>query len=526
MRNFHLPGRSPTVSRSAMVATSSSLAGIEAVDILRSGGNAVDAAITAAAVLNITEPHMTGIGGDCFALVYTKEGKVIGINGSGRASFNANKQWLAEQHLTEIAFDSIHAVTVPGAIDAWATLLETYGTISFADALAPAISHARKGVPTSQRTASDWQGEVLRLSQDHGSYKHLLLNGRAPRMGQVMHFPALADSLEKIANQGPNAFYQGELADDMIKTLQSKGSLLDHKDFAATRADWCEPISTRFAGRDIFELPPNGQGITALLSLNILKHFDIASYKPNSAQRWHLEIEAMKQATILQHRYIGDPDFMELAPEDFLSAELAKNLAKAIDPQVANNHPSANIVKSGSDTVYLSVIDKDGLAISFINSIYQSFGAVVTTEKSGICLQNRGACFVTDPDHPNCIGPGKRPRHTIIPSLLFKNGRLDGVFGVMGGAYQPMGHQSVMINRFIYNIDPQAALDFPRLFHNNGLIGVEQAIPSATLIGLSEMGHKLEKLPGPLGAGQYIHYSKDHLIAGSDHRKDGFAAGF
>ncbi len=526
MRNFHFPGRSPTVARNAMVATSSALASTEALTVLRSGGNAVDAAITAAGVLTVTEPHMTGIGGDCFVLLSTPDGKVVGLNGSGRASAHATPSWLKNQNISEISPDSVHAVTVPGAIDAWAALLDTYGTMSLADTLGPAISHARNGVPTSQRTASDWHNKVPRLSRNKGSARHLLLNGQAPRMGQVMHFPALASSLEKIASDGPEAFYKGELADDMIKTLQDHGSLLDHQDFTATRASWCEPIKTRFAGHDVFELPPNGQGMTALVSLNILKQFDLASLKPDSPQRWHLEIEAMKQATILQHRFIADPDFMEFKPDDFLNDQLTKKLADAIDPILTNNDPAANTATPGTDTVYFCIVDQKGMAVSFINSIYKSFGSSITTEKSGICLQNRGACFVTEPGHPNCIGPSKRPRHTIIPALIQKNHQLAAVFGVMGGAYQPMGHQSVMVNRYIYNMDPQAALDFPRLFHQDGIVGAEQAIPAATVISLSEMGHKLERVHDPLGGGQFIQVRQENLIAGSDHRKDGFAAGF
>ena len=527
MRNFHFPGRSPAVSRNAMVATSSSLASMEAIRVLQAGGNAIDAAITAAAVMSITEPQMTGIGGDCFALLSLADGKIVGLNGSGRASANATQEWLKQQQLNGIDNDSIHAITVPGAIDAWATLLETYGTLSLADALSPAISYARDGVATSQRTASDWGSEVSRLSHDKGSAKHLLLNGRSPKFGEVMAFPALADSLEKIAKHGPDVFYRGELADDMLKCLKNHGSILDATDFANTKATWCNPLKTGFAGRNIFELPPNGQGITALVSLNILKQFDLENLKPDNPQRWHLEIEAMKQATILQHRHIADAEYMQMSPSDLLSDDLAKRLASVIDPGMANNDPDANKLKPGTDTVYLCIVDKSGMAVSFINSIYNSFGSGITTQDSGICLQNRGACFVTDPGHPNCIGPSKRPRHTIIPALVQKNNQTEAVFGVMGGAYQPMGHQSVLVNRYIFNMNPQAALDYPRMFHQNGIVGVEEGISAPIAIGLAEMGHRLEKLPNPLGGGQFIHLDRaqNTLVAGSDHRKDGIAVG-
>ena len=528
MRNFHLPGRSPVVAQNAMVATSSALASVEALKVLQSGGNAIDAAIVASGVLCITEPHMTGIGGDCFALISLSDGKIVGLNGSGRASANATSRWLNTQNLDEIHADSIHAVTVPGAVDAWATLLEAYGTYSLAKALEPAIAHAHSGVPTGQRTAFDWRGEVARLSANKASAKHFILNGRAPRFGEIMTFPALARSLETIATQGPDAFYRGELTDVMIKTLSDKDSLLDHKDFAATKASWCEPLSTQFAGRKIFELPPNGQGITALISLNILQNFDLAELNHDDPIRWHLEIEAMKQATILQHRHIADPDFMDMTPQELLSKDLAKQLAASIDLNSANNTPEASMTKSGTDTVYLCIIDQNGMAVSFINSIYASFGSAITTLESGIMFQNRGACFVTDPKHPNCIAPSKRPRHTIIPALVQKNDQLEAVFGVMGGSYQPMGHQSVLVNRHLFNMDSQSALDMPRLFHQNGVVGIENGVDPLIAIGLQERGHKLENLPSPIGGGQYIHFDRaqNTLIGGSDHRKDGIAAGF
>ncbi|HFC04966.1 MAG TPA: gamma-glutamyltransferase, partial [Rhizobiales bacterium] len=388
MRDFHFPGRSPVISGNAMVATSGSLASVVAIDVLKNGGNAVDAAITAAAVLSITEPHMTGIGGDCFALISLADGRIIGLNGSGRASANADKSWLESENLPEIHPDSVHALTVPGAVDAWATLLDTYGTFTLAEALAPAIALARDGVPTGQRTAFDWHLQVSRLSGNSGSRQHFLLNGRAPRMGEVMSFPALATSLEKIASAGPEVFYRGELADDMVRTLKEHGSLLDHNDFAVTKASWCEPLKTGFAGRDIYELPPNGQGITTLISLNILKQFDLERHKPHSAQRWHFEIEAMKQATLLQHRHIADPKYMNMTAEELLSDELARQLAMSINPDAANNNPEAQHARPGSDTVYLCVVDHQGMAVSFINSIYQSFGSAITTSESGICLQN------------------------------------------------------------------------------------------------------------------------------------------
>jgi gamma-glutamyltranspeptidase/glutathione hydrolase len=527
MRNFELPGRSAAYATGGMAATSSPLATLAAVDVLRQGGNAADAAVTAAAVLCITEPHMTGIGGDCFALIGKADGSVAGLNASGRASRRADADWLKSAKLDAITADSVHSVTVPGAIDGWDRLLKRFGSMTLAEALEPAIVLAEEGVPVTPRVARDWIDEVAMLAADEGGSRHLLVNGKAPREGDIMRYPALARTLRLIAEEGRDAFYEGAIAKDIVQHLAKRGGLLTEEDFTATEASWVEPIGTEFAGAEILEIPPNGQGITALIALNILKRFDLAKYPPDSVERHHFQIEAMKLAWVLRNRHIADPDFADVPVKGMLSDRMADRLAGAIDPKRALVDPASLVPQPGSDTIYLTVVDKDRMAVSFINSIYHAFGSGIITPNTGIALQNRGSGFVTDPHHPNCIGPGKRPFHTIIPAMARKDGRVVLSFGVMGGAYQPMGHVTVAINRFVYGLDLQESLAFPRLFADQGAVAVEAGISAQVRAGLIARGHTLAEANEPLGGGQAIAIASSGVLeGGSDHRKDGFALGF
>ncbi|MGE0006356.1 MAG: gamma-glutamyltransferase family protein [Parvibaculaceae bacterium] len=528
MRNFQLPGRSIAYGVNGMAATSSPLATLAALDVMRNGGNAVDAAVTASAVLCITEPHMTGIGGDCFALIGKRDGTIEGINGSGRAARKADAAWLARARLAAIDPRSVHAVTVPGAVDAWAALLERHGTADLKEALKPAIRLAEEGVPTTPRVAFDWAEDVKDIAHEEGVKRHYLVNGRAPAAGEVMRYPALARTLRLIGEKGRDGFYAGEIADEIVTELAARGSLISRDDLAATRATWVEPIATSFAGVEVLEIPPNGSGLTALIALNILEQFDMARYGEGSPERHHLQIEALKLAWVLRNRHIADAAAMTLKPGALLGEKLGQELASRIDMNRAVTAPENVVPMPGSDTVYLTTADKDGTAVSFINSIYWSFGSGIVTPRSGIALQNRGANFVTEPGHPNCIGPGKRPLHTIIPAMVRRQGRIDLSFGVMGGAYQPMGHMAVMINRYIYGQDVQTALDFPRLFPQEGRVDVEAGIDATVRRGLAERGHVLADLIEPLGGGQAILFDRKHavLAGGSDFRKDGLALGY
>jgi len=528
MRNFQVPGRSVAYGAQGMAATSSPLATVSALDVLKNGGNAVDAAITASAVLCITEPHMTGIGGDCFALIGKSDGTIEGINGSGRASGQADADWLKASGLAAIDPKSVHAVTVPGAIDAWAALLERHGTMDLKEALQPAIRLAEGGVPTTPRVAVDWAQDVGDLGSDEGARQHYLIDGRAPAEGEVMRYPALARTLKLIAARGRDVFYAGEIADEIVAHLKARGGLLTLEDFAHTKASWVTPIGIDYAGAELLEIPPNGQGLTALIALNILKRFDMAKHEAGSVERYHLQIEALKLAWVLRNRHIADPEFMTIAPADLLTDKVGEDLAARVDQKRASSDPAALVKMPGSDTVYLTVADRNGMAVSFINSIYWSFGSSIVTPRSGIALQNRGANFVTTPGHPNCIGPNKRPLHTIIPAMVRRNGKVDMSYGVMGGSYQPMGHVGVMLNRYVYGQDVQTALDFPRLFSQQGLVEVEAGIGEAVRRGLTGLGHQIVEAVEPLGGGQAILFDRAHnvLAGGSDFRKDGLALGF
>jgi gamma-glutamyltranspeptidase/glutathione hydrolase len=521
----HWPGRPLAFAQKAMAATSSPAATLAALDVMKKGGNAVDAAVTASAVLCITEPHMTGIGGDCFAIIAWPDGRRVGLNGAGRSARAATAEWLRKSALRAIDPRSIHAVTVPGAIDAWDTLLKAYGSISLADALQPAIALAEQGVPTQPRVARDWAKLVEVLARDHGAGMHYLLSGRAPLAGEVMRYPALAKTLHIISSEGRDAFYEGAVANDMLATLQAKGSLLTREDFAATKASWVAPVSTQFHGAGIWEIPPSGQGLTVLIALNILKLFELARFEPDSPQRKHLEIEALKRAWALRNRHIADPGFAEVPVAELLSEKFAATLAASISPDRAAD---VTVNLPPSDTVYLAVVDENRLCCSFINSIYWSFGAGITTEKTGITLQNRGAGFSCDPTHPNVIAPGKRPLHTIIPALATKEGRNDMVFGVMGGNFQPMGHVNMVLNTYVYGLDPQAALDLPRLAPSDGVVECELGVSETVHRDLARRGHKIVETEELLGGGQIIRIDEKSglLSAGSDPRKDGFAAGF
>jgi gamma-glutamyltranspeptidase/glutathione hydrolase len=527
MRNFQSPGRSTVHALNGMAATSSPSASLAAVEVLRAGGNAVDAAVTAAGVLCVSEPHMTGIGGDCFAIIGRPDGAAIGLNASGRAAKAADGDWLKAARLNAIDPDSVHSVTVPGAVDGWSTLLSKFGTMTLAEALQPAIRLAEEGSPVTPRVALDWAQESERLKRNEGGRMHFLPQGRAPRAGEVMRYPALGKTLRAIAKQGREGFYNGEVAEDIVKYLASLGSLLTLEDFAETAAEFVEPLSSAFADHEVLELPPNGQGLTTLIALNILRHLDIGRHAAGSAERMHLEIEAMRLAWIYRNRHLADRASVDVSVEAMLSERTAQQLAALISIDKAMIDPEGLAPMPKSDTVYLAVVDSQRMAVSFINSIFYSFGSAIVTPRTGVTLQNRGACFVTDPRHPNCIGPRKRPLHTLMPGMIRHQRKISHSFGVMGGTYQPMGHLTVGVNRLVYGMDVQEALDFPRYFHEQGVVEIEEGVPGRTAERLQKKGHRVERVSEPLGGGQFIEI--DHrsgtLIGGSDPRKDGMAIG-
>ena len=524
-RDFQLPGRSPVISCEGMAATSHPLATLAAIDVLRAGGTAADAAVTAVAALCVIEPHMTGIGGDCFCLVSEPGKPVWGYNGSGRAGAKASDHALRAKGLTEIG-NSIHAVTVPGAIDAWEAILKAHGRFGLDRALAPAIKYAEGGFPVAARVAWDWQRYVEKLRADPGASKHYLFGGNAPKEGDVIRFPALAATLKTIAAKGARAFYEGEIADDITKTIAARDSFLTSEDFFRHRGEVVAPIATNYRGLDLLEIPPNAQGLTALVMLNILENFDLGSLDPLGAERFHLVLEAARLGYAVRDSHITEAAHMRTPVAGFLDKNFSKKLASLIDKKKRAKLPAAPV--PGNDTVYLTVVDRDKRAVSFINSLYSSFGVGICTEKSGIMLTNRGACFTLEPDHPNMFGPNKRPMHTIIPALAMRNGRCDMSFGVMGAHYQPMGHVQIVTNMVDYGMDVQQAIDAPRFFFEGEKTNVERGTPTATIEGLKARGHDVVIASVPWGGAQTIKIDWDRgvLIAGSEPRKDGCALGY
>jgi gamma-glutamyltranspeptidase / glutathione hydrolase len=526
MRDFQLPGRSPVIAAEGMAATSHPLASLAAVDTLRAGGNAADAAVAAVAVLCVVEPHMTGIGGDCFGIVSKPDAPLWGYNGSGRAAAATVADAFADHGPGYLAGNSVHAVTVPGAVEAWGAVLAAHGRFGLERALAPAIRLAEGGFPVAPRIAWDWGRELEKLRADPGGARHYLIDGAAPAAGDVVRLPALAATLKAIAASGPRAFYEGAVADDIVATVRARGSYLAAEDLSQHRGDVVEPISINYRGLDVYEIPPSGQGLTALVLLNILEKFDLAALDPNGPERFHIALEAARLAFAVRDRHIADPAHMRASVPALLDHGFALELANRIDRSCRTVPAGASL--PDSDTVYLTVVDRDRMAVSLINSLFSHFGVGLCTEKSGVMLHNRGACFVTDPAHPNCIGPGKRPMHTIIPGMAMRDGRCEMPFGVMGAHYQPMGHAQVITNVVDYGMDVQAAIDAPRAFFVDAASVVERGLPGATLAGLEDRGHLVVTAPLPWGGGQAIRIDWDRgvLIGGSDPRKDGCALGY
>lgn len=529
MRDFQLPGRSTAHGINGMAATSQPLATMTAINVLKAGGNAVDAAVAACAVLGVVEPQSTGIGGDCFVL-YAPKGRVppIAMNGSGRAPQGATVERLRELGLDEIEYQSPHAVTVPGAVDAWSQLLNDHGTKGFDEVLQSAIRFAENGYAISPRVAKDWAANAEKLSDCPTAKRIFMPGGKTPEVGGMHRQPELANSLKAIAKGGRDAFYAGTISEDIVSHLQGLGSVMTEQDFADYRAQYVEPIKADYRGHEIFECPPNGQGIIALIMLNILQGYDLAALDPNGAERLHLEAEVTRLAYRDRAALLADPDAVQVPSAHLLSPAYADDLRGLITPERA----MANLPIAGGtehrDTVYLTVVDSERNAVSFINSTFHAFGSGICAPKSGVMLQNRGSSFVLDSDHPNHIAPGKRPMHTIIPGMLAEGGRAIMPFGVMGGHYQATGHAHFLTNFIDYGMDPQEALDAPRAFHFENVLEVENSLSKATIAALKAKGHDVEPAKEPIGGGQAIHidWHRGTLTGGSDPRKDGCALGY
>ncbi len=523
MRDFHLPGRSVVHGTRAAVATSHGAAAVVAIDVLNRGGHAVDAAIAACATLCVVEPGMTGIGGDNFTIVATPEGEVAAYNGSGRAAGGTDAAALRARHRSTPRYDA-DAITVPGAVDAWFALHERFGRMEFESLLRPAIAHARDGYVVHERVAVDWAGSAAKLARDADAAAVMLPGGRAPRTGQVHAQPALARTLERIAREGRDGFYAGPVAEDMVAKLRALGGSHTLDDFAATEGEWVTPISTAYRGVELLECPPNGQGIVPLVMLNILQEMDVFGGDPLGPERIHAFLEAGKLAYGDRDALLADPRHSEVAVERLLSPDHAAAHRDRIDPGAAGPTPPLSMPAT-EDTVYVSVVDADGNAVSFINSIFENFGSGILAPGSGIMFHNRGFSFRLEEDHPNVIGPGKRPLHTIIPAMAMQGGRPLMPFGVMGGHYQPFGQAWMLSNMLDYGMDVQEAQDCARIFGYQGKVTAERGIPAATLSRLKTLGHDVSIPETPLGGSQGVRIDPETgvLSAGSDPRKDGCA---
>ena len=528
MRDIQLPGRSPAHSRRAMAATSHPLATLAALDMLRNGGNAVDAAITAAALLGVVEPHSTSIGGDCFALYAPQNGKVVAINGSGKAPESATVDWFQGRGITSIDYQSPHSVVVPGCVAAWQQLSDDYGNKSLGECLQPAIASARDGYVVHSVIADEWARNFDKLSADNNSREIFLPSGAAPSAGNVHAQPALARTLQMIGEKGADGFYRGKIAEQMVEFLSGKGGLHSIQDFSETKPDYVTPISTNYRGYEVMECPPNGQGIIALEILNILSGYDLKKLEPLGIDRLHLESEATRLAFRDRAAFLADPTQTHVPVEKLLSMDYADKLRSSISMEKAMSKLPAPGEPPHADTVYLTVVDEERNAISFINSIFNSFGSGLVDRETGVLFNNRGASFVIDPAHPNKIAPRKRPMHTIIPGLLRKDGRTVMPFGVMGGHYQPVGHAHFLTNFLDFDLDVQEALDAPRVFAFNNELSIERGIKNNVADGLRRLGHNVRAAETPIGGGQaiWIDWESGVLSGGSDPRKDGCALGY
>jgi gamma-glutamyltranspeptidase / glutathione hydrolase len=533
--------RSPIFGKRGMVSASQPLAVAAGLEVLSQGGNAADAAVASAAALNVTEPTSTGIGGDCFALYYEAPTKQISaLNGSGRAPASLNLDRLRKEGLWkspggELPPFHAYTITVPGAAAAWVDLIERHGRLDLKQVLAPAIRLAEAGFPVAPITAYFWQRGAERQLMEASGGQELILNGRAPQAGEIFRNPGLARTFQTLAEGGKAAFYQGEIAEAIARVVQDSGGCLTVNDLAAHTSTWDKPISVNYRGIRVWECPPNGQGLAALLALNILEGYQVFETGSLSAERLHLQIEAMRLAFADTRWYVTDPAFSPAPLEVLLSKEYAAERRSLIDLKQANPNQEHGRPVSSSDTVYLSVIDGEGNACSFINSNYMGFGTGIVPAGWGFSLQNRGHNFSLDPEHPNALAPGKRPYHTIIPALATResDGSLYACFGVMGGFMQPQGHMQVLSGLVDDGLDPQAVLDRPRFCIEDGTAGgkiaLETGIPQKVFDQLAQMGHALYPVSGHeraiFGRGQVILHDKETgvLQAGSDPRADGCA---
>jgi gamma-glutamyltranspeptidase/glutathione hydrolase len=535
--------RSVVIARNGIVATSQPLAAQAGLDILKAGGTAADAAIAANAVIGLTEPMSCGIGGDLFAIYWdARTKKLFGLNASGRSPYTLNRELLLGKGYTEIPLTGPLSWSVPGCVDGWDELRRRFGKKGFAELLKPAIDYAEQGFPVSEIISRSWRDSAKSLGEWPESASTYLPDGNAPDVGDIFKNPNLARSYRLIGEKGRDAFYKGEIATKIAAFSDLNGGYFTVKDFADHRSEWIEPVSTNYRGYDVWELPPNGQGIAVLEMLNILEAYDLASMGPASPDYLHLLIEAKKLAFADRAKFYADPAFAELPVKELISKEYAAGQRKRIDPdKAAVDVPAGDPRLAHGDTIYLTVVDKEGNCCSFIQSLYIGFGSQVVPGDLGFALQNRGCLFALDEKHLNRLEPHKRPFHTIIPGFVTRDGEPWLSFGVMGGDMQPQGHVQVLIDMIDFGMNVQQAGDAPRIQHfgspsptgapaaaDGGTVSVESGIPEATLEVLRKKGHQIVPATGSFGGYQAIRIDVKNktLYGGSDPRKDGCAVGY
>lgn len=536
--------RSEVIAPTAMAATSHPLATQVALDIMKAGGTALDAAIAANAALGLMEPTGNGIGGDLFAIVWDpKTQRLHGYNGSGRSPRRLTLEWFVDNGYRDVPSHGPLPVTVPGTVDAWFALHGRFGRLPMRRILAPTIDYARNGHPVAETIAYYWARSVPRLSEFPGFTEQFTVDGRAPRKGEMWRNPFLADTLEAIARGGRDAFYKGDIARVVGEYIAAQGGFLDADDFAAHEGEWVEPVSTTYRDVEVWELPPNGQGIAALQILNLLEPYDLAGYGFGSPEHVHLFVEAKKLAFEDRARWYADPAFQPAPVERLIGKDYARERGALIDmTRAARSVEAGNPALQRGDTIYLTTADGDGMMVSLIQSNYRGMGSGMTPPGLGFILQDRGEQFVLAEGHPNSYAPGKRPFHTIIPAFATRDGKPWLSFGVMGGAMQPQGHAQIIINLVDFGMNLQEAGDAPRIHHDGstepagqalamsdgGVVELESGFPQATVRELMRRGHHVKSAHGPFGGYQAI--ARDHAqgvwIGASESRKDGHAAGY
>lgn len=532
--------RSEVIAQHGMACTSQPLATQVALDILKAGGNAIDAAIAANAVLGLVEPTGNGIGGDLFAIVWdAKTQKLYGLNSSGRSPYDLTYDYFEKNDIKRIPALGPLPVSVPGCVDGWFELHKKFGKLPVTDILKPAITYAREGFPVSEVIAYYWNSNSAKLQKYPGFKEIFMPGGKAPAKGEVFRNPYLAATLEKIANGGRDAFYKGEIAQKIADYMKEQGGFLSMRDLADHHSEWVEPISTNYRGYDVWELPPNGQGTAVLQMLNMLEKYDIASMGFGSSEYLHTFIETKKLAFEDRAKFYSDPDFNQLPTKKLISKEYANERLKLFDPKKAAKSVPAGNLETGN-TIYLTTADKDGNMVSLIQSNYRGMGSGMTPGKLGFVLQDRGEMFIIDPNHMNKYEPHKRPFHTIIPAFITKDGKPFISFGLMGGSMQPQGHVQMVVNLVDFGMNLQEAGDAPRICHegsseptgeimtDGGIVYLESGLPYETVRDLLGKGHLIQYTNGIYGGYQAIKWDEKNKVyyGASESRKDGQAAGY